>query len=318
VPAAWQEGSSFLYDYSRPDETCTPPNADQSASLLIIPSLINRHYILDLEEGNSFVKYLAGKGVATYLASWGEPLENELHFSIDSYVVRIGKMIDRIYNRTGQKVILTGYCMGGLLSLAAANLMPDKIKAIAFLATPWDFHSGDFPRLKIKKKQLTRVQKILGSYKKVPASFIQAMFYYMHAHLIGRKFEIYPLINTQTHFRQDFLAVENWVNDGISMTSAVARECFIGWVNNNNVANLKWKINGRHISPKFISHLPTFFAIPQKDSIVPPSCASPLVDYFQNRTIIKPGAGHVGMVVGTLAKSQTWEPFLAWIRKLKD
>jgi len=284
--------------------------------VLIIPSLINRHYILDLEEGNSFVKYLAGSGVDTYLAAWGEPLENELDFKADDYVARIGKMIDVIYNKTGQKIILTGYCMGGLLSLASVMEKSDKIKSIAFLATPWDFHSGDFPRFRLNNAQLKHAKTIIGSYNKIPASFIQALFYYIHAHLIGHKFEIYPLINTQTHSRQDFLAVENWVNDGISMTKAVAKECFIGWVNDNNVAKLKWKIKGKPVSPKIISHLPTFFAIPQKDSIVPPSCAMPLADYFKDCTIIKPSAGHVGMVVGTSAKLQTWEPFLAWVKKL--
>src|SRR4051812_48418667 len=61
IPVIWREGSSCLYEYKGKGKNSSP--------ILIIPSLINRHYILDLEEGSSFVKYLAGNGIDTYLAS---------------------------------------------------------------------------------------------------------------------------------------------------------------------------------------------------------------------------------------------------------
>lgn len=309
IPVIWQEGSTFLYNY----KSEVTPTTSSLSPVLIIPSLINRHYILDLEEGNSFVRYLSGNGIDTYLASWGEPLQSELGLSLDDYVSRTEEMIDIVYAKTGRKVILTGYCMGGLLSLAASIGKSDKIQAIAFLATPWDFHSEDFPRFRLSAENLTRAESILEGYSKIPASLMQALFYYTHAHLIGHKFEIYPLINSSHTSQRGFLAIEHWVNDGISMTKAVAKECFVGWVNNNNVAKLQWKIKDQIVSPAQISHFPAFFAIPQKDSIVPTSCALPLADYFNECKVIKPNTGHVGMIVGACAKSQVWEPFLKWV-----
>ena len=41
----------------------------------------------------------------------------------------------------GGPVVLAGYCMGGLLTLAAALRRPDLVRGLALLATPWDFHA---------------------------------------------------------------------------------------------------------------------------------------------------------------------------------
>lgn len=326
VPAIWKQGSTILYEYTKDALSNNYQIAGKSPALniqnqppvLIIPSLINRHYILDLEENNSFVKYLAGRGIDTYLAAWGEPDKNELDFSLDDYITRICRMIDIVHQKTGKKIVLTGYCMGGLLALASALKQQDKLQAVAFLATPWDFHAKDFPRFILDGNNLEYVQSFIGSYNKVPASFIQAVFYYLHAHLIGQKFEMYPLTDEQSYQKKGFLAVENWINDGISMTKAAAMESFIDWVHNNNVANLQWITGGIKVNPKKISHLPAFFAIPKKDSIVPPACAFGLTEYFQNCKIIKPNAGHIGMVVGQRAQHQTWEPFVNWLGGIED
>lgn len=309
APVIWQEGSTRLYEYKH--------GGNSSIPVLIIPSLINRHYILDLEENNSFVKYIAAHGADTYLASWGEPEEDELGFSLDQYIGRIEKMVDLVHKKTGQKVVLAGYCMGGLLALAAAQRKSKKIKALAFLATPWNFHAEAFPRFNLNNDHLEKVETFIRNCNKVPAVIVQSLFYYLHANLVGQKFEMYPL-SYKNLSKTSFLAVENWANDGISMTSAVARECFISWVNNNDVAAEKWKIAGRAVSPEIVKNLPAFFAIPKRDSVVPEGCAMPLAEYFKRSTIIQPDAGHVGMLVGNSAQSQTWEPFVRWLEGLSN
>ncbi len=329
APIIWQEGSTCLYQYKgreegKRDEGIKKENSLPysltlllpSCPILIIPSLINRHYILDLEESNSFVKYLAGNGMDIYLAAWNEPLQEELSFSMDDYISRVEKMIDEIYEKTQKKVVLTGYCMGGLLSLAAALGKSDKLSAIAFLATPWDFHTGNFPRFIFDKGNLQIAELSLENYSKIPASFLQAIFYYMYPNLIGHKFEMYPLLNSGHYSKEEFLAIEHWVNDGISMTKNVAKTCFIDWVHNNNVAKLTWKVQGRLVNPAELADLPAFFAIPKKDNIVPYPCALPLTKYFTNSKVIEPNSGHVGMLAGTSAKAQTWEPFLKWVENL--
>jgi pimeloyl-ACP methyl ester carboxylesterase len=36
-----------------------------------------------------------------------------------------------------------GYCMGGLLCIAAALRRPEQVAALGLITTPWDFHAAD-------------------------------------------------------------------------------------------------------------------------------------------------------------------------------
>jgi len=44
-------------------------------TVLVIPSLINRHYILDLLSERSFVRFLRAAGLRPLVIDWGEPGE---------------------------------------------------------------------------------------------------------------------------------------------------------------------------------------------------------------------------------------------------
>ena len=75
-PVLWQEGTTRLLDYG-------PPGA---APVLVVPSLINRAYILDLAPGNSLLRHLAGAGLRPLLVDWGRPGEAERGFTLDDYI----------------------------------------------------------------------------------------------------------------------------------------------------------------------------------------------------------------------------------------
>src|SRR4029077_2221749 len=109
-------------------------------TLLFVPSLINRATVLDLTGERSMMRYLAANGARVLLLDWGWPGEVERSFSLTDY---IAGRLERALLAAGRQVVLVGYCMGGLLAVAAAQRRPDLIRALALLATPWDFHAGD-------------------------------------------------------------------------------------------------------------------------------------------------------------------------------
>ena len=61
--SVWQEGTTRLLDYGE----------HGGKPVLVIPSLINRHYILDLLPERSFVRFLRGAGLRPLVVDWGEP-----------------------------------------------------------------------------------------------------------------------------------------------------------------------------------------------------------------------------------------------------
>lgn len=80
-PTVWQSGTTRLLDYGT-----TSKGAANGPPLLIIPSLINRSYIVDLTERRSLMRYLAARGFRPLLVDWGETGEVERDFTLDDYI----------------------------------------------------------------------------------------------------------------------------------------------------------------------------------------------------------------------------------------
>jgi len=132
-PVCWREGTTRLLDYG-----------GDGRPLLLVPSLINKAYILDLAERRSFARFLRQKGFRPLLVDWGAPEKAEINFTLTDYVAgRLEGALDGALAKTGAKNLgVIGYCMGGLLALALAQRRPEAVGRLALLATPWDFHAG--------------------------------------------------------------------------------------------------------------------------------------------------------------------------------
>lgn len=74
-------------------------------SILFVPSLINRAYVLDLAEEASFTRYLASKGTHPLLLDWGWPGPVERQFTLADY---IGGRLERALRAINEPVILVG------------------------------------------------------------------------------------------------------------------------------------------------------------------------------------------------------------------
>ena len=113
--------------------------------LLVIPPFINKYYILDLREKNSYLKWLVGQGHTVFCISWVNPGPNLRNKEFKDYMHE-GPLaaLDTIGKITGEKdVNAIGYCLGGTLLAATQAYMKKKkdnrIKSATFLATLIDF-----------------------------------------------------------------------------------------------------------------------------------------------------------------------------------
>ncbi len=113
--------------------------------LLIVPPWINKYYILDLRESNSYIKWATDQGHTVFVISWVNPDEKLAQLTFEDYVHQ-GPLaaLDMIEKHTGEtEVNAAGYCLGGtLLATTLAYLAGKKQKRIAsatFFTTLIDF-----------------------------------------------------------------------------------------------------------------------------------------------------------------------------------
>lgn len=301
-PAVWTEGSSTLRDYG-----------GVGPAVLFVPSLINKSYILDLSEQHSLLRWLAGQGVNPWLLDWGHPGDSERRFSLDDYIAgRLVRAFDAVAELTGGPVTVAGYCMGGLLALGLAQLRGDRIKGLALMATPWDFHAGDGERAKALAATLPLLEPQLALFGALPVDSLQMLFAGLDPWSIQRKFEAFAAMKPDDPRTALFVALEDWLNDGVPLAAPVARECIQGWYGENLPAQNRWTVGGKPVRPDLLN-IPAIALIPAKDRIVPPESAGALAAAMPSCHPVTVEAGHIGMVVGSGMKTTVWTELRDWI-----
>ncbi len=304
-PTVFTKGSSRLLDCGG------KPGAQL---VLLVPSLINRYYVLDLTTELSLARYLKAQGMHVYMVDWGVPGEAEQGYNCASYVSEhLAAMVEWVKHSGGGHLTLAGYCMGGLLTLALACARPDLVNALACFATPWDYCVPDFPRIALPETELENIRKYIAARETLPAETIHTLFHLANPYAFQTKLRDFQRMKAGSREMQDFLAIEEWVQDGVPMTRGVAEDCLIAWGQENHTAKLKWRACGRVVNPSQLS-MPVFIAVPAEDRIVPASCALPLAKLCRDVTVIRPDSGHVSMVVGRHRRQALWEPFTAWLK----
>jgi len=133
--------------------------------VLIIPPWINKFYILDLRENNSFVKWMADQGLTVFVISWINPDARHADKDFTSYLLE-GPLtaLDAIEKATGEKEVnAIGYCLGGTLLAAMLAYMATKkdkrIVSSTFMTALTDFSNPGELGVFIDEGQLDNLEK---------------------------------------------------------------------------------------------------------------------------------------------------------------
>ena len=294
-PAIWTEGETRLIDF----------NPAGSPTVLFVPSLVNRSYVLDLVPGRSMMRWLAEAGVRPLLLDWGWPGMAERRYTLTDVIA--GPM-ERALAAAGPAV-LAGYCMGGLLTIALALRRPAQVRALALLATPWAFAPGPIAR------QLPLLEPVMAMTGTLPVDGLQALFAAVEPGSVAAKFRRFSTLDPASAAAHDFVVLEDWLNDGVPLAAPIAREVLGEWYGQNTPGTGQWRVAGQPIRPEDL-RLPTWIAAPQRDRIVPPESALPLAELIPGAILHRPGSGHIGMTAGPRAEAALWVPMLTWLRSL--
>jgi poly(3-hydroxyalkanoate) synthetase len=273
---------------------------------------VNRWTVLDLMEGHSMLRWLAAQGTHPVLLDWGGP---EPNFTLTDHIA--GRLVRamEVAKGNGARIILAGYCMGGTFATAAAALRPDLVSGLALLAAPWDFHAGDVAHLHKLTVTCAMLEPLLRDAATVPVDLLQALFALDDPTAVAEKFRQFGRLDQDSASARLFVALEDWLNDGIPLAAPVARECMTGWYGDNTPMRGQWHVAGLPVDPTALA-LPAFVAVPARDRIVPPESALPLAALIRGATLHQPAAGHIGMAAGGTAEAALWRPLADWVRGL--
>jgi len=155
----WQGPMAQLLQYSP-----TTPDV-RRRPLLIVPPWINKFYILDLREKNSFIKWAVDQGNTVFVLSWINPGADYADKGFDDYL-RDGTLaaLDAIEQATGEREVnAVGYCLGGTLLAATLAWLAargeQRIKSATLFTTMLDFtHPGEL-EVFIDEQQLDAIDK---------------------------------------------------------------------------------------------------------------------------------------------------------------
>lgn len=288
----------------------------QAVPVVLVTSLINKYYILDLLPGKSYVEYLTAQGFAVYLIDWGVVDDADrdvtLEQYLDGYLARALETVRR--REKARQVSLVGYCMGGTMSLLYAALHPRQVKNLILLATPVDFHNDSLLSVWVQP-QYFDVDKFIDTYGNAPVSILQSTFMMLKpGKALTRYAELLAHADNE-EFVEMFLAFDYWANDAVPVAGATFRRFVKDTFQANLLMQDKMMLGGRPVRLKAIK-CPVLNVVAEHDNIVPPAASAPVNDLVGSRDVetLSVKGGHHGLTVGPGALRTVWPHTAQWLQ----
>ncbi len=279
-------------------------SAPETLPVLLVPSVINRSYILDLQPGKSVVEYLANAGLDVFLLDWGKPTSEDRYQTYDDYIEHLLKgAVRKIQRLTGHdRIHLLGHCLGGMLTLTYAALYPNDVGAMLNMTTPVDLRHGGILKTWTQPMDPDLMIDALGN---APWPLLQASFHMLKPMLQLQKTAwIYERLWDDNTI-DSFISLETWSNDNVHIAGEFFRTYIREIYQNNALYNGTLVVKGRRADISTLTH-PVMNIAAQGDHIAPEASVVGLIDRVpQTQNLVLPG-GHIGAVISRRAAKKLW------------
>jgi polyhydroxyalkanoate synthase len=304
----WQSGKLTLYRY----QPIVAASGD--VPLLIVYALVNRPYMMDLQEDRSLIRGLLSSGRDVYLIDWGYPDGSDRFTTLADYIDRqLADCVAQILKAHAVPALnLLGVCQGGVLSLCYSALYPQQVRNLITMVTPVDFHSPT--DLLSKWVRPLDVGSFVGDGNVSGEILNQLFLALMPFRLTQHKYV--ELLSQAPDAAQlkNFLRVEQWIFDSPDQAGAAFRE-FVTWLyQENRLIRQQLQIGSRRINLREL-RMPILNLIGKRDHLVPPAASRALASAVGSKdyTALELDLGHIGMYISARAQREVPAAIVDWL-----
>ena len=305
----WREGKVVLYRFvGERAPTARIP-------VMIVYAMVNRPYMVDLQEDRSLVRNLLAQGEDVYILDWGYPDRSDRYTTLDDLIVgTIRRAVDALRARHGVEAInLLGVCQGGAFSLCFAALFPERVRNLITMVTPVDFHTPD-NMLSHWTRDLD-VDLFVDTLGNVPGDLMNWCYLSLKPFRLNQQkyLGLVDILDNQAEV-ENFLRMEKWIFDSPDQIGEVFRKFIKDFYQGNRLVNGGLTIDGREVSLRNIT-MPVLNIFAEQDHLVPPSASRPLKGLVGTRDyteIAFPG-GHIGIYVSGRSQREVPPAIHHWL-----
>jgi len=278
--------------------------------LLIIPPWINKYYILDLRQKNSFIKWAVDQGITVFVVSWVNPGKELANKGFEDYMLE-GPLaaLDAVEKATGEREVnMIGYCLGGTLTASALAWMAangqSRVKSVAFFTALLDFSEPGELGVFVDEGVLANLEKKMESRGYLEGAEMAGTFNMLRANDLIWSFVVNNYLLGKDPFPFDLLY---WNSDSTRMPAKM----HTFYLRNMYIRNKLREPGGITLAgvPIDLSKvdIPAYFISTVEDHIAPWKCT-----YLGARLLSGPvrfvlgGSGHIAGIVNPPSANKYW------------
>jgi len=285
--------------------------------LLIVYALVNRPYMVDLQDDRSIVKSLLAAGHDVYLIDWGYPDASDRFLTLDDYINGyIRRCVQAVCKRHNLASInILGICQGGAFSICYASLYPDTVKNLITMVTPVDFKTPD--NMLSHWVQEMDIDLFVDTLGNVPADLMNWCYLTLKPfRLLQQKYVGLTDILDNTAELENFLRMEKWIFDSPDQAGDAFRQFLKDFYQGNKLLKGGLDIGGKAIHTKNVT-MPVLNIFAEQDHLVPPNASKALKGIVGTKdyTELSFKGGHIGIYVSGRAQREVPPAIDAWLTK---
>ncbi|MEO6926284.1 MAG: class III poly(R)-hydroxyalkanoic acid synthase subunit PhaC [Rhodanobacter sp.] len=292
-----------------------PPTA--KVPILIVYALVNRPYMVDLQDDRSLVKNLLARGEDVYLIDWGYPDRADRWLTLDDYINGyIARSVDAVAKRTGvKKINLLGICQGGAFSLCFSAMHSDKVKNLITMVTPVDFHTPE--NMLSNWTQQMDVDLFVDTLGNVPADLMNQCYLMLKPIRLNQQkyIGLMDILDDKVEL-ENFLRMEKWIFDSPDQAGEAFRQFIKDFYQGNKLVKGTLEIGGQPVDLGMITQ-PVLNIFAEQDHLVPPDASRALAKHVgtTDYTQLAFKGGHIGIYVSSRAQREVPPAIHQWLHQ---